>query len=69
MIKLSHVKYLILACFIFLSKYSNAQLGFCQGNSGAPIFEETFGTGLSNGPPLPVGTTPYGYWGQSNPQD
>ena len=69
MIKLSHVKYLILACFIFLSKYSNAQLGFCQGNSGAPIFEETFGTGLSNGPPLPVGTTTYGYWGQSNPQD
>lgn len=46
-----------------------AQLGFCQGNSGDPIFEETFGTGLSNGPPLPAGTTTYGYWAQSDPQD
>ena len=37
------------------------QLGFCGGNSGDPIFTETFGTGTNVGPPLPVGTTTYQY--------
>ncbi len=37
----------------------NGQLGFCGGNSGNPIFTETFGTGLQDGPPLPPGTTTY----------
>lgn len=36
-----------------------AQLGFCSGNSGDPIFTETFGTGTNLGPPLPAGTTTY----------
>ena len=39
---------------------TNAQLGFCSGNSGDPIFTETFGTGISNNA-LPTGTTTYNY--------
>ncbi len=35
-----------------------AQLGFCSGNSGDPIFNETFGTGTTNSS-LPAGTTSY----------
>ncbi len=38
-----------------------AQLGFCSGNSGSPIFTEDFGTGTTNGPALPAGTTTYTY--------
>lgn len=38
-----------------------AQLGFCNGNSGSPIFIETFGTGITNGPELASGTTTYTY--------
>ncbi len=45
-----------------------AQLGFCQGNSGDPIFNETFGTGTTNGPQLPAGTTSYTYV-NSGPND
>ncbi len=36
----------------------NAQLGFCTGNSGDPIFTETFGSGTTN-VALPAGTTTY----------
>lgn len=36
---------------------SQAQLGFCGGNSGDPIFTETFGTGTTA--QLPAGTTSY----------
>jgi gliding motility-associated-like protein len=39
---------------------SNAQLGFCNGNSGATIFNEDFGTGTTNNA-LPGGTTTYNY--------
>ena len=39
---------------------SQAQLGFCSGNSGDPIFMETFGTGGTT-PLLPPGTTSYTY--------
>lgn len=50
----------ILCCIIGLfSNATSAQLGFCQGNSGAPIFTEDFGTGLTDGPALPAGTTSY----------
>ncbi|MET1258845.1 T9SS type B sorting domain-containing protein [Flagellimonas sp. DF-77] len=50
-------------CFLFLlfCWESLAQLGTCNGNSGSPIFTETFGTGLQDGPPLPPGTTTYNY--------
>ena len=37
-----------------------AQLGFCTGNSGDPIFTEDFGTGTTNNA-LPAGTTTYNY--------
>ena len=39
---------------------THAQLGICSGNSGDPIFTETFGTGFGNNP-LPANTTTYGY--------
>ncbi len=45
----------------FFVEESKAQLGFCSGNSGDPIFIETFGTGVQDGPPLPAGTTTYNY--------
>lgn len=44
----------------FISNQAVAQLGFCTGNSGDPIFTETFGTGISN-TTLPAGTTTYPY--------
>ena len=51
---------LILSC-VFILKI-NAQLGFCGGSSGDPIFAEDFGVGLTNSP-LPAGTTTYIYSG------
>ncbi|WP_051554650.1 T9SS type B sorting domain-containing protein [Maribacter antarcticus] len=49
-------------CIIgFFSKELSGQLGFCSGNSGSPIFTEDFGSGLTNGPALPVGTTTYNF--------
>ncbi|MBF8149251.1 hypothetical protein ITJ86_05050, partial [Winogradskyella sp. F6397] len=47
----------------------HAQLGFCTGNSGDPIFVEDFGTGTSYTPQLPVGTTTYTFVGYPGPQD
>ena len=38
-----------------------AQLGFCGGSSGDPIFTEDFGSGTTNGPALPPGTTSYNF--------
>jgi len=49
----------LLICF--LASKTQAQLGFCNGNSGDPIVEETFGTGTTNGPQLPAGTTTYNF--------
>ncbi|MEZ4801373.1 MAG: T9SS type B sorting domain-containing protein [Gelidibacter sp.] len=46
-----------------------AQLGFCTGNSGDPIFMETFGTGTTDGPALSPGTTSYQYVGSASPED
>lgn len=50
-----------LLLFVLLPYGVLAQLGFCQGNSGDPIFTETFGTGITNGPALPPGTTTYNF--------
>ncbi len=47
--------------FCFIVYNLQGQLGFCGGNSGDPIFLETFGTGTTNGPALPAGTTTYSY--------
>lgn len=40
---------------------SHAQLGFCNGSKGDPIFFENFGSGTGFGPQLPPGTTSYTY--------
>jgi gliding motility-associated-like protein len=49
-------------CIIgFFSNKLSGQLGFCSGNSGSPIFTEDFGSGLTNGPALPAGTTAYNF--------
>ena len=50
--------YLILVSFPFFN--ANAQLGFCSGNSGDPIFTEDFGAGNVNSP-LAGGITTYIY--------
>ncbi|MFD0863314.1 T9SS type B sorting domain-containing protein [Sungkyunkwania multivorans] len=61
---------LILIGLFFLIGLSQtkAQLGFCSGDKGAPIFEENFGIGSQNGPPLPNGVTTYSYV-DAAPQD
>ena len=50
---------LLFVCFFTIK--TNAQLGFCNGNSVAPIFNENFGTGTTNGPELQLGTTTYNF--------
>ncbi|WP_439152439.1 T9SS type B sorting domain-containing protein [Winogradskyella sp.] len=62
------LKILIILCLSFFSESISAQLGFCQGNSGDPIFVETFGTGLQQSP-LPPGTTSYTYANGQPPDD
>ena len=64
---LSH-KIVIIFCISFASKVMYAQLGFCQGNSGDPIFTETFGSGLQDSS-LPAGTTTYAYANGQAPND
>lgn len=61
--------------FIFLSlilllggNFGYAQLSFCSGNSGDPIYFDDFGSGTTNGPALPSGTTSYTY-ANSEPED
>ncbi len=54
-----HFKYLLLTLLLFGVSELHAQLGFCTGNSGDAIFTETFGTGVTDGPPLGAGVTSY----------
>lgn len=63
-------KILIILFFVLgLSSFQgNAQLEFCSGNSGDPIFTETFGTGTNIGPALEPGTTTY-LFTQGTPSD
>lgn len=51
------LKNLFFIVFIFSVLKLQAQLGFCGGNSGDPIFTETFGVGATT--QLPAGTTTY----------
>jgi gliding motility-associated-like protein len=67
--KVLDLKLLIILCISFISTEMQAQLGFCQGNSGDPIFTETFGTGTNYGPQLPAGTTTYNFVNFDSPQD
>ncbi|WP_111683361.1 gliding motility-associated C-terminal domain-containing protein [Winogradskyella tangerina] len=55
-------RYVLILCYCFFSTEIYAQLGFCQGNSGDPIFTENFGTGSVNNS-LPAGTTTYNFTG------
>lgn len=45
----------------FISGNIFSQLSFCSGSKGDPIFQETFGTGIGTGAPLPAGVTNYQY--------
>ncbi|MFK7782467.1 MAG: hypothetical protein AB8B90_08930, partial [Psychroserpens sp.] len=64
----NNLNVIIIFCVFFSSEKVFAQLGFCQGNSGDPIFVEDFGTGLSD-TALPPGTTTYTYANGLNPED
>ena len=61
-------KIIIIICAFFSFKNGYAQLGFCGGNSGNPIFTETFGTGVGQSA-LPAGTTTYTYSNGASPND
>lgn len=50
------IKYTLFLSLVFFTLISHAQLGFCTGNSGDPIFLETFGEGSKFGK-LPVGSS------------
>ena len=52
------LKIIIIFIVLFSFEDGYAQLGFCNGNSGDPIFTETFGAGTTQ-TPLPAGTTTY----------
>lgn len=63
-----YLKIIIIFSILFSSETGYAQLGFCQGNSGNPIFVEDFGTGITD-IPLPAGTTTYTYANGLDPDD
>lgn len=57
-----HIKFLqktLTLIFILTSYYVPAQLGFCTGSKGDPVFNENFGNGTTYGPALPTGITNY----------
>lgn len=57
----------ILVCLLgFFQGFS--QISFCPGNTGEAIFEEDFGQGTTNGPPLGIEVTSYTYVNQG-PED
>ncbi|MFD0798957.1 T9SS type B sorting domain-containing protein [Maribacter chungangensis] len=58
-VRCSKLLFLLFCSLGFFTNDLSAQLGFCTGNSGTPIFTEDFGTGLTDGPALPIGTTNY----------
>lgn len=61
-------KLLLAAIFTLVFVQTHAQLGFCTGSKGDPIFHETFGFGSGNGSPLAAGITNYRFVNQ-DPQD
>jgi gliding motility-associated-like protein len=54
------LNFVVLFCVFSSSETVLAQLGFCNGNSGPPVFTENFGTGTTSNA-LPAGTTTYSY--------
>ncbi len=51
----------LIVLFSLFSFNANAQLGFCNGSKGLPIFFEDFGTGVNFGPQLPPTYTTYNF--------
>lgn len=62
------MKNLLIPLLILYSSQVFAQLGFCEGSKGDPIFHEDFGTGDSSGPALPSSVTNYTYY-VGDPED
>ena len=58
------MRFSLLFFLLLLCNYSYAQLGFCEGSKGDPIFHEDFEAAAE----LPPGTTSYSYVNQ-DPQD
>ncbi|GGW96241.1 T9SS type B sorting domain-containing protein [Salegentibacter mishustinae] len=58
------MRFSLLFFLLLLCNYSYAQLGFCEGSKGDPIFHEDFEAATE----LPLGTTNYSYVNQ-DPQD
>lgn len=56
---ISHYKLKFAFLLLLLSASSYAQLGFCPGSKGDPLFTENFGNGTTYGPALPAGITTY----------
>ncbi len=69
MYKVNTYTFIFLSLILLLSgNFGYAQLSFCSGNSGDPIYFDDFGSGTTNGPALPSGTTSYTY-ANSEPED
>jgi gliding motility-associated-like protein len=51
------IKFALLLLLVSVSSY--AQLGFCAGSKGDPLFSENFGNGTTYGPALSAGITTY----------
>ncbi|WP_243735745.1 T9SS type B sorting domain-containing protein [Christiangramia sabulilitoris] len=62
------MKYILAFIFFFFLQNSFAQLGFCSGSKGDPIFHENFGGGSGTGSPLSPEITNYTYV-TGDPQD
>jgi len=58
---------ILILCFLFTTPLF-AQLGFCEGSKGDPIFQEDFGSGTGYGAPLSTGITNFNFVTQ-DPQD
>lgn len=58
----------LILLFLFCLEAS-AQLGFCTGSKGDPIFQEDFGQGSGFGDPLETGITQYNYVTNIDPND
>ncbi|MCM4160797.1 T9SS type B sorting domain-containing protein [Antarcticibacterium flavum] len=55
------MKYLLSLILLLTAQTVLAQLGFCSGSKGDPIFFEDFGSGTGTGNPLPAGVTSYNF--------
>lgn len=55
------MKYCLLFIFLLTFTKTIAQLGFCSGSKGDPIFHEDFGSGTGTGSPLPSTVTTYNF--------